>query len=71
MSGGASHEKCLHALPTNCRVSATLAVGRAARVTPHVRASAELPWAMRGAVSAVRACAGGAAAGPAPGACLR
>ena len=50
-TGAFADEKCLHALPTNCRVSATLAVGRAARVTPHVRASAELPWAMRGAVS--------------------
>ena len=47
----ASHEKCLHALHTKCSVSATLAVGRAVRVTPHVRESVEPPWAMGGAVS--------------------
>ena len=47
----ASHEKCLHTLHTKCRVSATLAVRRAVRVTPHVGASVEPPWAMGGAVS--------------------
>ena len=63
----ASHEKCLHALHTKCSVSATLAVGRAVRVTSYVRESVEPPWAVGGAVS------GRVRAGqrPGQGACLR
>ena len=63
----ASHEKCLHALHTKCSVSATLAVRRAVRATPHVGASVEPPWEMGGAVS------GRVRAGqrPGQGACLR